>query len=289
MFSGLFSKPKPKNFWEEYHKILEINPDMPLKEAVGIHVRGWGFKTTQGFVHEFGHFLVGLSGVPEYQGRMDAEIYALPMETLINRMGFTHGPVPDFSVFLGEAHQRYENLHPGTNLDRALYWLLGEKTGQTMEEMIHRDKYDFSGQSIRERAEKKYGIKCRTAPEDGRQEGRWEIEIKGKIVYRFNVSDPLQNVLPSGSNGVEEFQEFVFPPPARLEEVYRRVHPMLEHIREAMSPGRDYDERIRLLENMKLSELTAGLDMQALPPLATAGPAQNTSVFQNPVMAAGRG
>ena len=101
-----------------------------------------------------------MSGLPNYQGRADSEVFALAVDKALKTMSFK-GTVPDadtFSRSVGDVYQQFAGV---TNLGRTLYWMVGRQTGETTESMIKAGGFDYTSDSIIDAAEG-FGIQTKS-------------------------------------------------------------------------------------------------------------------------------
>ena len=189
------------------------------------------------------------------------------------------GTVPDadtFSRSVGDVYQQFAGV---TNLGRTLYWMVGRQTGETTESMIKAGGFDYTSDSIIDAAEG-FGIQTKSFDHHSYRWGYWEVVSGGE---RYCCLEG-ESVLPSGSNGYEDFNAFVMPNVDIIKAVYDRIRPMLEEIAVVMSSVHpsfvNSRGRMQLVQLMPLDDLAALIPQDQeplLPPLITGGPALESS------------
>ncbi len=195
--------------------------------------------------HDFAHVILALTGAKTYQADFGAEGHVTAIQaalsrpiggvevhesaTLLTREGYT------------EVVKNYAQVTSGLeNMIRTLSWIMGEKTGQTMDQVYKTYGYD-SGKLANAAHEQGINITTnglsRSQIENLDQvvdleaifkpEEAFVIETLDGRRYVYHLVDKAQTFLPSGSNGVERFNEFQVPSEEDIGGVFDRVRPVL--------------------------------------------------------------
>jgi hypothetical protein len=277
-------------------EIIEmIEQDMTVEEALEHHRKVWDFSRSGSLRHELTHIMLGVILGRGYQGTGEAEVLTTTLEGCFSENLSSHESNITQWIERND-FKKFDNLYQlqalqirVTNLSRTIYWLVQQHTGWNKDEMakngFHKDDpfaifMEQSGDTVRNEAVRAmlapYGITTEYQPANNVGIGIWQVECKEKV-YRGSVIDPANDVLPSGSNGVEEFTPYAPRSSEEAWDIAKKIVPAAKKFL-ATSYGPNYGPYIPVykmcvyaLTDSQRSALldginsVLGLSMQAIP------------------------
>lgn len=268
--------PKPwAHLPPEFQEMLD--KDMTLGQATKHMTKHFGFPRNAPIFHETAHLLLGLAGVPDYQGCDASEeyIYAVNQPQLPSDMSMQQR--------VDRVMDGLKTIEGAANLRLTLYWLKGRETRLSYEAMRKADNHEFP-----ELFDKTIPDICREFNLKSLKgcdvlSGHvpyptWDIETNKGEHFFFNSEcrSPSKKYtgLPEGTNGTYEFKRFHMISRDEVEAMVKRVMPMEAFIRTELAKE-PFDSRVyERMAHLKLRDV-----YNALPPLQTAGAAIDGSVI----------
>ncbi len=258
--------------------------DLTLKAASQVHVKLWFGEEATAHPHDISHviFALAVDQLPDegyhYQGDARAEAFTTTIQAaLYSPTSFTPDPVylataEGFTEMVKEKAEMFEDIE---NLIRTLSWLIGQESGQSIEEQRIASGFDLN--KIIEDA-KSRGIEVTK----GWFDPEWKVETPDGHIYSYDTAHPEKNFLPSGSNGVEKFERFAIPSDREIIDIFNLVKAVLDdlrpQIRDAELAVSDIDASI--LETLKVSDISARMEGVSDVPLSIHVDRQQSVVTQ---------
>lgn len=280
---------------QEIQSILDThkdNPDFNLLALVKEHccLRGFGEPLGERLEHDMAHVVIGMvfhedmkegNLKPEEQSDFQTgryiEVFANDIEQKISPNGTLatwHRQNPDafnaspFHPALADIAQSVEGEE---NYVRTLCWIIGGHTQQRaaniryvnadarveleniVENLGYETSFEINGDSINFAVETPI----------------WSIKAPDGTIYScLPDCDP---VLPSGSNGIEDFQSFKFPDEERIKTIYKRAEPAIDLIKQTAE-----DKTMeQALQSIKVEELISVIQKTTVPETLVSSPPSN--------------
>ncbi|PZP55533.1 MAG: hypothetical protein DI586_06540 [Micavibrio aeruginosavorus] len=248
------------------------NSDLTLRDASQSHVDLWFGQGSTAHPHDMIHVIYGmaidgLSGGHHYQGDGRAEAFVTAIQgALYSPEAAVTDPahLATEQGFIDQVKERARMFEDGENLGNTLSWIMGKKTGQTIE--AQRIASGFEPNNVIEAA-KKMGIQVtREWPSPD-----WKVETPEGKIYSYNAANPELSIFPNGSNGVENFERFAIPSDNEIRDVFNRVKPVIDDLQpqireaEARTGAGVSDNDAKILENLRARDIAERMNGVAAP------------------------